>query len=163
MARNRPKSTASSCPSSLACFSTPPPGLTDPMIHRVSVLLVPVLPAVYCGCCSPTAAAMLYLAGHRVGTVLPMLVGRDQGEMLGLEVGIEPVSCCMWPCRAVKPVVDSSCLNVAVCMTELVLPPTDGFWETFVVISGKGRCPPHPARSFIKTFILTFFNEENFF
>lgn len=128
MVRNGPKSTASSCPSSLVSFSTPPPGLTDPAIHKVSVLLVLVLPAGYCGCHSSKAAVTLHLAGHRVGTVPPMLVGRDKREMLGLEVGIEPVSCCMWPCRAVKPVVDSSCLNVAGCMTELAFPPTDGFW-----------------------------------
>lgn len=69
------------------------------------------------------AAMMLCLAGYRVGTVLPMLAGRDKGEMLELEVGMEPVSC-----RAVKPVVDSSCSDLAVHTTELAFPPTDGFW-----------------------------------
>lgn len=118
-------------------------GPKDTAICKVSVLLVLVLPAGYCGCHSPMAAAMSHLAGHRVGTVLPMLVGRDKGEMLGLEVGMEPVSCCVWPCRAVKPVVNSSCSNVAVCMTKLVLPPTDGFWGRFVVVLREERCPPH--------------------
>lgn len=101
---------------------------------------------------------MLHLAEHRVSTVLPMVVGRDKGEMLGLEVGMEPVNCRMWPCRTVKPVVDSSCSNVAVCMTELIFPPTVGFWGRCVVILKEERCSPHPAQSFTKTFIHTVFN-----
>lgn len=108
MARNGPKCTASDCTRSLACCSSPPPGLTDPVICRVSLLLVLVLPAGYCGCHSPTAPGILHLAGHRVGMILPMLVGREEGEMVGLEVGMESVSCCVWPCRAVKPLGASS-------------------------------------------------------
>lgn len=158
MARNGPKDTASSYPGSSACCSIPPPGLIDPAIHRVSALLVLVLPAGYCGCHSPMAVAMLCLGGHRVGIVLPKLVGRDKGEMLGLEVGMEPVSCCVWPCRAAKPVVDSSCSNMAVHMTELVFPLTDGFRGRSVVSLRKGRCLPHPAQSFTKTFIFTVLN-----
>lgn len=64
LARNGPKDTASSYPGSLACCSILPPGLIDPAIHRVSALLVLVLPAGYCRCHSPMAVAMLCLAGH---------------------------------------------------------------------------------------------------
>lgn len=48
-----------------------------------------VLSAGYCGCHSPTAPGILHLAGHRVGMILPMLVGREEGEMVGLYVGME--------------------------------------------------------------------------
>lgn len=44
------------------------------------------------------ASGTLCLVGHRVGMAVPTLAGREEEETVGLEVAVEPMSCCACPC-----------------------------------------------------------------
>lgn len=77
------------------------------------------------------APGTLHLPGHRVGMALPILAGREEGETVGLEVDVEPMSCCACPVKLLGDSGgggDGNCSNVAVRMTKLTFPPTDVFW-----------------------------------
>lgn len=47
---------------------------------------------------------LLRVSGHRVGMALPALAGRQPREMVGLQAGEEPASCCRCFCRGHRTV-----------------------------------------------------------